>query len=59
VSDEPCDDRIGSGTKTPGHTAGAPYPPATEHSNGPDRRPYVVPTGPDADESEEHSEQDE
>ena len=59
MSGEPRDDRIGSGTKIPGRTSGAPSPPATEHSNGPDRRSYVVPTAPDADESEERTEQDE
>jgi hypothetical protein len=41
---------IGDGSKDPHRTSGAPYPPATEHSDGPTDRPrHDVPTAEDTD----------
>lgn len=45
------DDRdLGAGSKDPSSTSGAPFPPATRHSDGPDRPRRDVPTAvPEAD----------
>jgi hypothetical protein len=43
--------QLGRGRKDPDDTAGAPFPPATEHSDGPERPRRDVPTaGATADE---------
>ena len=36
--------QIGRGKKDPSTVAGAPFPPAVEHSDGPDHPPRDVPT---------------
>jgi hypothetical protein len=38
------DGDLAGGTKDPGTVAGAPFPPATRHSDGPDRPRRGVPT---------------
>ena len=40
--------QLGRGKKDPSTVAGAPFPPAVEHSDGPERPPRDVPTA-DAD----------
>ena len=43
--------QLGRGRKNPDDTAGAPFPPAVEHSDGPERPNRDVPTtDPTADE---------
>ena len=36
--------QLGRGKKDPSTVAGAPFPPAVEHSDGPDHPPRDVPT---------------
>jgi len=52
--------QLGRGKKDPNTVAGAPFPPAVEHSDGPDHPRRDVPTAdengdapPDADETDE------
>jgi hypothetical protein len=48
------------GRKDPKVTVGAPYPPAVEHSDGPERPRRDVPTAtPTVEESEAESEEEE
>jgi hypothetical protein len=51
--------QLGRGRKDPKSVSGAPFPPAVEHSDGPDHPRRDVPTADEAGEAEAESEQEE
>ena len=51
--------QLGRGSKDPNTVAGAPFPPAEEHTDGPDRPRRDVPTADADGETEPDTEQEE